>query len=185
MILRGVAYGLLLATLLLVETVVGPAVAVRGVGFDLTVLAVVGVGSAEGPAAGARFGFAAGLLRDLLAGAVGLLGPWMLAFLIVGYVAGVLRAYLAWEEITASALLGGAGALVAALVAGLLQVLLVGGDVTAGELQSGGGRSAGVVLELLLRVLVTTGWAVVLAPVVVRGTHRLAVRTRDGSAPVP
>lgn len=62
---------------------------------DLVMVTVMAFALAGGPGTGARYGFAAGLLSDLVASTSRLLGSSSLVLLLLGYVLGALRPYLA------------------------------------------------------------------------------------------
>lgn len=115
---------LLLLTVLLVATGVTPAIAVAGWRPDVVALAVIAFAMADGPSTGARFGFAAGLGVDLLAGPAQIVGLSALVLLTVGYVVGVLRAYVTGTALAAQVLLGAAGTALAVAGYGLLAMLL-------------------------------------------------------------
>lgn len=185
MIVRWSAIVLLLLTFVLVEAVIAPALAVRGVPPDLTVLAVVGVALRDGPAAGARVGFVAGLLRDALAASGGLMGPWILALLMVGYAVGVVGPYVVRGSLATRALLGGAGALGAWLIAGGLDLALGSGSVHATAIGTVGsaGPTVASLRELGIQALVAAAWGVVLGPLVGGVTQRLWDRTGTAAAP--
>lgn len=124
MIVRGVALGLTLVTVLLVQTVVAPAMAIGGVTPDLVMLSVVAVGLLEGSGVGLRYGFAAGLALDLLAGAETILGVSALVLLFGGYAAGLARPFIAASELPGQIVLGGLGVAALVLANGLLELLL-------------------------------------------------------------
>jgi rod shape-determining protein MreD len=161
-IARGLLLGLFVLTLFLLEAVVGPAVAVLGVPPDLATMAVVGVALMEGPGSGARFGFVVGFFRDLLGAAGGLMGPWMLALLLVGYLAGVARSYLDGAELRTHLWVGAAAAALAWTIAGSLSLLLASGAVAP--------------TSMLLRTTVAAGWGAILGPAVCRLTQALVAR---------
>lgn len=171
MIVRMLVLGLLLLSLFLTEAVVVPGIDVYDVPPDLTVLAVVGLALVDGPATGTRFGFVAGLGRDLLAGPVALMGPWTLALLLVGYVAGSARPYVAGTELSAHAVVGAAAAAAAWFASGLLGLVLSSGSASF--------------RDLLIRAMVAAGWALILAPVVCRVTQALAARVSISASTQP
>ena len=76
---------------LLLATVLGPAIAIGGWRPDVVTLTVVAFAIAEGPGTGTRYGFAAGLARDLLSGSAVVLGTSALVLLVVGTLVGHLR----------------------------------------------------------------------------------------------
>ena len=65
--------------------------ALGGVVPDLTLLVVVGAAIVRGPEYAALVGFAGGLLLDLAPPADHTAGRWALAFVVVGYLAGLVR----------------------------------------------------------------------------------------------
>jgi rod shape-determining protein MreD len=65
--------------------------ALGGVVPDLTLLVVVAAAIVRGPEYAALVGFAAGLLLDLAPPADHTAGRWALAFVVVGYLAGLVR----------------------------------------------------------------------------------------------
>lgn len=167
---RALVLGVFFVSLLLLEAVALPLVAIRGVAPDLTVLAVVGLGLCDGPSTGAKYGFLAGAIRDLLAPAAGLMGPWMLALLLVGYVAGTFRPFVTWSELPSHVAVGLLGAVGASVVSGLLNLVLTTGSHSLGD--------------VVLRGLVAAGWALVLAPVVVRFSQRISLSTAPAVPPL-
>jgi rod shape-determining protein MreD len=114
----------LLATLILVQTVAAPAVAIAGVRPDLVALAVVALGVIDGPGTGARFGFAAGLAVDLAGAGTNLVGISALVLLLVGYAAGLVRPYLTGTGLVGQVAVVAAGTMLALVGIGLLTVLL-------------------------------------------------------------
>jgi rod shape-determining protein MreD len=68
-----------------------PSIAISDVVPNLVLVVVVGLALARGPEYGALVGFAAGLALDLAPPADHTAGRWALAFVVVGYLAGVAR----------------------------------------------------------------------------------------------
>jgi rod shape-determining protein MreD len=114
--------GLVLLTGLLVDTVVLSGIAIGGVSPSVVILAVTAVALTDGGEAGARFGFAAGIAVDLLAG--GLMGLSALVYLLVGFAIGLLRPYLDPTALTTQVLAGAAATAAAVLTYGGLSLLL-------------------------------------------------------------
>lgn len=114
-------------TLLLIATVIAPSFAVFGQRPDLLVLLVVAMAYYDGPASGARAGFAAGLIGDLLSSASGPVGVGALVLLLLGYAVGVLRPYLSGTALAGQLAVAAGGTAVAVLAYGFLGLLL---DVT-------------------------------------------------------
>lgn len=90
---RTLAFSLVILTAVLLQTTVFVRyVTLFGITPDLILVVVISFALLEGPAVGATAGFGGGLLKDLLlAGPKGLTG---LAYLIVGYVVGIVRPYV-------------------------------------------------------------------------------------------
>jgi rod shape-determining protein MreD len=134
--------GLLLVSALLVQTVAAPLLAVGGHRFDVVVLTLVAVALADGPATGVRYGFAAGLATDLLAGSALPVGSSALVLLLVGYAVGGARPYLASAGVVGQVAVVAAASAAVMLLHGLLGVLL---DVPEGGLDvvlaAAGGRA--------------------------------------------
>ena len=149
MILRGAVLALVLVTALLVQTVVAPAAAVAGIVPDLVVLTVLALGLLEGPGTGLRYGFAAGLVVDLLASGETILGTSALVFLLVGYAAGAARPYLAANELLGQTLASAVGSAAVVLLSRLLEVVL--------------GVDGPDLVSLLFEAVGAAAWAVLLA----------------------
>lgn len=128
MIARTLALVLLIITAAAVQTAVLPLVAIAGFRPDLLLLLTVSFAFHDGPEAGVRIGFAAGLVTDLLL-ETSALGVAALTFALVGYLVGIARPYMATNSLTAPLLLAFAGSTVGALVLGLLSGFL--GDAAA------------------------------------------------------
>lgn len=108
---------------LLCQTVVMPAFDVLSWRPDLITLTVIGFALADGPQTGVRYGFAAGLVRDLASGG-GQLGLSSLVLLLVGWVTGQSRRYLTASPIGGQMAVGGIASAAALLFQGFLGVLL-------------------------------------------------------------
>lgn len=161
MIRRALVIALLLVTAAVLQTALFPTVTLLGFRPDLLLLLVVAFALRDGPLAGLRVGFAAGLLTDLLAAQT----PIGLAVLIhtgIGYGIGVARPYLAPESITAPLLLTCFSSIVGTGAFGLLAVLL--------------GDERLPTSYLLQAALVVGLYNTLLAPVVLALVRRLAER---------
>lgn len=112
---------------LLVQTVVMPAFEVLSWRADLITLTVIGFALANGPQTGVRYGFAAGLVRDLVSGG-GQLGLSSLVLVLVGRVAGQSRRYLSTSPIGGQMAIGGIASAAALLLQGVLGALLGAGQ---------------------------------------------------------
>ncbi|QBI18661.1 rod shape-determining protein MreD [Egibacter rhizosphaerae] len=120
MIVRGVLLGLVLLTVLLLQTVVAPAMTIGGIAPDFVALTVLVLAVVEGPGSGLRYGFVGGLAVDLLAATDTIVGASALVFLLGGYAAGLTRPYIAGNPFAGAVLVAGIGT--AVLVA--MRVLL-------------------------------------------------------------
>ena len=89
---RLLALAAILVAAVLLESTVLAGLRVAGVRPDLLVLAVVAVAMASGPTSGAAFGFAVGLVADLLFGLP--VGVSALAYTAVGFAVGMVRVYV-------------------------------------------------------------------------------------------
>lgn len=120
---------------------------------DLVMLTVMGVALAQGSGAAVRYGFAAGLLVDLLSTSTRLVGTSALVFVLAGYALGVLRPYLAGGGLPARLVAVAATSVVAVLGGTLLDHLL---EVTSAGLGNAVqlGVATGVVHALLTPVVV-------------------------------
>lgn len=152
---------LLLLTAVLIQTALLPFVTLAGFRPDVLLLVVVAFGLREGPATGARVGFAAGLLGDLLLhqSAIGLNAMVLLG---IGYVIGVFRPYLAQESVTAPLLL--------AFVASLLGT---GGYAVLSRLLGDERFTATLILQASVFVAL---YNTLLAPIVIGVVSRLTRR---------
>lgn len=123
MILRGLVVGLVLVTAALLQTAFLPLIALGGFRPDLLLLVTAVFALQDGPATGARVGFAAGLLTDLLLqqSAVGLSA---LVYVGIGYTVGVVRPFLAHGSVTAPLLLAFLSGLIGTAGYGVLSRLM-------------------------------------------------------------
>jgi rod shape-determining protein MreD len=113
-----------LLTALLLQTVVMPLFSVAGWRADLVTLTVVAFALADGPETGARYGFVAGLVSDLLSGGNSLVGLTALVLLLVGDGVGRLRPYLAGTALVGEAAVAAGGGAVAFALYGVVALLL-------------------------------------------------------------
>lgn len=161
----GIAAAVVVAALLQVALV--PHLAWRGIGPDLTLLVVVAAALTWGAQSGLVMGFAAGAFLDLVPPSDHLVGRWALAFMVVGYLAGRVRAELPTDRPA-----------VGTTLATVAACSFVGTSVFAftGLLLGDSSLSVG---EVLLVIAVGVIWDLALTPVVVppllRGFARLAV----------
>ena len=150
MISRVLMLGVVLTLALLFQSVVASAVGIQGWRPDLVLLTVVAFALADGPGTGARYGFAAGLVADLLSGPGHLVGLSALVFLLVGDGLGRIRPYLSGSGKPGEVALGAlAGATAFGLFAAL-SLLLDLGAVTPVLMAQG--------------IVATALWTAVLAP---------------------
>ena len=106
------AIALLVFTAALLQTALLPHLAIAGFRADLLLLATVAFAFHDGPLAGVYVGFVSGLLADLLVSTAPV-GLYALILLVVGYLVGVVRPYLAPRSASAPLAIAAAGALVA------------------------------------------------------------------------
>lgn len=142
-----------LVTALLVSTVMAPILEVARVVPDLVLLSVVAFGLADGPAAGTRYGFVAGLSLDLLSGTQQLVGLGAFVALLVGYLAGAGRRYLGGDTLAAQMVLTGCVTAVG-IVAYTVMGLLLGQAVPSAAAVVRTALGLGVYHALLVPVLV-------------------------------
>lgn len=151
---RAVAMFAVTLTAILLSTVVMPLIAVNGWYPDIVALTVVAFALAEGPATGMKYGFAAGIVLDLVAGPAHVVGLSALVLVALGYTIGILRPYLSATAPSSQVMAGGAGVALSVLSYGVLSALLdnVGGD-PLGILQAtvGTGLYSGLVAPLVIR----------------------------------
>lgn len=110
MVIRRVRLGLLIVTLVILQTTVFPHLRVFGAIPDLCLVATVAFAFEEGPQAGAIFGFVSGLVVDLFLASP--LGLSALANSVTGYSIGVFQAGFVRESRTMPMVLGGIGGLI-------------------------------------------------------------------------
>lgn len=134
MIFRGVVLTVLLVTVLLLETVVGPALRVGGVAPKLVAVSVLAVGMIAGSTAGLVYGFAAGIAVGVLQGPESILGVAALLLLLGGYAVGLARPFIAASELPAQVVLGAVGVVALTLAEELFEVLLGRQTVGLGRL---------------------------------------------------
>jgi rod shape-determining protein MreD len=157
----------LVVVALVLQVTVFPHVAVHGVVPNLCLLVVVAAGLVRGPEQAATLGFVAGVLLDLAPPADHVAGRWALALVVVGYVAGRVRA----DTPT--------GPSVTTVVATVAACSFVGTSTFAitGLLLRDPVVS---VADLLPVVLVALAWDVLLTPLVMPGLLRLFAALRPG-----
>lgn len=160
---------IVLLVALLVQTVIAPVFAVGGWPPDLVLLTVVAFALADGPGTGARYGFSAGLMADLLSGGSQLAGITALVFLLVGDGIGRLRPYLSGTGHIGEAALGGLAGAVSYAAFGGLSLLLDLGQFTP--------------LLLLEGILATAIWTALLTPLVSRPLAAVSRRYPVADAP--
>jgi rod shape-determining protein MreD len=88
---RGLVVAALVVLAVTVQLGVLPGIAIGDVVPNLVLVLVVALALARGPEYGAVVGFAAGLVLDLAPPADHTAGRWALAFVVVGYLAGLVR----------------------------------------------------------------------------------------------
>jgi rod shape-determining protein MreD len=160
-ILRAIVVTLLLVTAALLQTALFPFLSLAGFRPDLLLLVAVAIALHDGPMAGARVGFAAGLLADLLV-AQAQVGLAALVFSAVGFVVGMARPYLAPESFTAPLILAFLSGSLGTAAYGVLALLLGDDRVT---------------VPLLLQAsLVVALYNTLLAPVALAAVGRLSDR---------
>jgi rod shape-determining protein MreD len=147
---RVLVLGLLLVTAVLIDTVMLSGLSIAGVTPSIVVLTVVAVGLTDGAESGTRYGFAAGLLVDLLSG--GLVGLSALVLLLVGFGSGVVRPFLTSSTLLTQVVAAAIGGAFAVFGYGVLSLLF------GPEGQSGG--------AVLVGSVVAAGMSALLAPLV-------------------
>lgn len=168
MIARVAMMAIVLITALLTSTVVLGAVSSGVWQPDLVVLTVVAFALADGPGTGARYGFVAGLVVDLLSAATHLVGTTALVLALVGYGSGAVRPYLSATGLAGQVALATAATMLAVAAYGLLAQLL--------EVDSSG------LLGLVRSTMATGLYNAVLAPLVLVPVTALSRRLSDGSS---
>lgn len=123
MIGRVIVLVLLVLTVAAIQTAVLPFVAVAGFRPDLLLLLPIAFAVHDGPEAGVRIGFGAGLMADMLV-QTSAIGVAALTFAIVGYLVGLARPYLATNSTTAPFLLAFGGSAGGSFVLGMLSSFL-------------------------------------------------------------
>ncbi|MFA9430863.1 rod shape-determining protein MreD [Egicoccus sp. AB-alg2] len=123
MILRVLVVGLLLVTAAVLQTALFPFFTLAGFRPDLLLLVTLAVGLRDGPLAGLRVGFAAGLLTDLLV-SESPVGLAALVYTAIGFTVGLARPYLAPESITAPVILAFLSGLLGTAAYGVVALLL-------------------------------------------------------------
>ena len=129
MILRSLVIGGLIATAIVVQTVVLARVTVFGFRPDLLLVLVLAVALRDGPLAGARVGAFAGVVTDLLITSAPV-GLSVLVYTVVGHVVGTARPYLAPGSVSAPVLLAFVTGVCATAVYGALAGALSDAVVT-------------------------------------------------------
>lgn len=165
---RVIAYAAAGFTMLLVATVIAPSFAIFGQRPDLLVLLVLAVAYHDGAVSGARAGFAAGLVGDLLSSASGPVGVGALVLLLTGYAVGLLRPYLSGTALAGQIAVAAGATMTAVLGYGFLGLLL-------------GGATADPMLALQTAVTVAL-YNAVLAPFVFAGMRWMTVKFPRASA---
>jgi rod shape-determining protein MreD len=162
-----VVAGLLAFVALALQVAVFPHLAWEGVVPNLCLLVVVAAALVRGPAFAATLGFFAGLALDLAPPADHVAGRWALAFVLVGYVAGLMRQDTRSSATTVVATVAASSFLGTSIYA-LSGVVLGDGVVGSGDLSR-------VVLVALI-------WDVLLTPLVLPGVMRLLTRLEPARA---
>ena len=161
MISRAIVLVLLVVTAAAVQTAVLPFLAISGFRPDLLLLLPIAFAVHDGPEAGVRIGFGAGLAADLLL-QTSALGVAALTYAVVGYLVGIARPYLATNSMTAPLLLAFGGSTLGSLSLGLLSAFL--GDAVLD-------------LPLILTVALFVGVVhTLLIPLVIRLTREISAR---------
>jgi rod shape-determining protein MreD len=109
--------GVIVVSLVLESTVLAH-LRVGGVHPDVLVIVVVAVAMTDGPVTGATFGFAAGLVSDLLS--ANPVGVSALVYTVIGFGVGVGRVYVTSSSTLVHLLLAGAASFVSVWLAGLV-----------------------------------------------------------------
>ena len=144
-----------------------PTIAIADVVPNLVLVVVIGLAVARGPEYGAVVGFAAGLALDLAPPADHIAGRWALAFVVVGYLAGMARRD-ARSSAVAAVLVVAAGSFIGTSLFALSGLVL---------------RDAGVTVAGVLHVLpVAVLYDVVLTPLVIPAVLALMRRVQPATA---
>jgi rod shape-determining protein MreD len=150
--LRALAVTAVVVVAITVQLGVLPAIAVGDVVPNLALVVVIAFALARGPEYGALVGFATGLALDLAPPADHTAGRWALAFVVVGYLAGLVRRD-ARASATVAVLVVAAGSFIGTSIFALSGLLL---------------QDGGVSIEGVLHVLpIALVYDVVLTPLVV------------------
>jgi rod shape-determining protein MreD len=163
---RILAVTLLLATAVVVQTVVLTRIPFPGATPDLVLLVALAIALVQGPTRGAAVCFAAGLLLDVVPPADGAVGRWALVLCLVGWFAG-----RATDAVAGSAFLP-LLVVAAGVVASLLGYAVVGwliGDVRVTLTAMGHALPAALFYDVLLSPFVV--------PLVMALTRRFEVST--------
>lgn len=152
-LVRGLVALLMVSVAVLLQVSLFPHIAWQGVGPDLVLLVVLAAALVRGPEFAAVLGFAGGLVLDLAPPADHLAGRWVLALVVVGYLAGSVRPA---GRPSPSLVVAGAAAcsFLATSIFALTGILFDGT----------GALGVGHMLEVILVALV---WDVLLTPLVV------------------
>lgn len=164
---RVLVLALLIVTALLLDTVLLSNISIAGVSPSIAVLTVVAVGLTDGPESGLRYGFAAGVLVDLLSG--GLVGLSALVFLLVGFGSGVMRPFLTGSTLLTQVSAGAVGGGFGVFGYGVLSLLFDPGGLTG----------SGV----LLGTVATAAMSGLLAPLVLRPVAVVLQRVDPAALP--
>jgi rod shape-determining protein MreD len=161
---------LLVVVALVLQVTLFPHVAVRGVVPNLCLLVVVAAGLVRGPEQAAALGFVAGVMLDLAPPADHVAGRWALALVLVGYVAGRVRADApAMPSATTVVATVAAASFVGTSTFAITGLVLRDPVVS--------------VADLLPVILVAVLWDVLLAPLVMPGLLRLLSALEPARAP--
>ncbi|HET7327662.1 MAG TPA: rod shape-determining protein MreD [Nocardioidaceae bacterium] len=133
--LRSLAVVAMVVVAMVLQLGVFPAFAISGVVPDVVLLVVISVALARGPEYAAVVGFLAGLLLDLAPPADHTAGRWALAFVVVGYLAGLARRDARWS-VTATIVVVAAGSFVATSLFALVGMALRDPGVTVDAVAS-------------------------------------------------
>src|SRR5699024_1030107 len=156
----------LLVAALVLQISVFPHLAVAGVVPDVVGMLVVAVALAEGPRYASGFGLLAGLVLDLAPPAEHTVGRWALAFVLIGYLAGLVRQDAA-RSVVGTAVTAAACSFIATSVFAISGMLLEDPGVTVGRVIG------------LLPLVVVYDVAVALALVPLVGGWLARLRERD------
>lgn len=161
---------LLVVVALVLQVTLFPHVAVHGVVPNLCLLVVVATGLVRGPEQAAAVGFVAGVLLDLAPPADHVAGRWALALVVVGYVAGRVRADAAGDPTVSTVVATVAASSFVGTSTFALTGLLLRDPVVS-------------VADLLPVILVAVVWDVLLTPLVMPALIRLLAALEPLRAP--